>query len=492
MRPVNNDPTAARLVAARDGAELDLTTLTDGPMRVLARLAEAGHEVAVVGGALREYLLARPPTRDWDVATSAVPEVVAKLFEGSIWENRFGTVTVGGADWEVQVTTYRTEGTYRDRRRPDEVSFGTSLRDDLARRDFTINAIAWLPVDLPARRGRLVDPYDGIGDLRRRVVRAVGDAGERLDEDALRLLRAARFAALYGMTLDPATEGAVRRLAATASSVSGERVRDELLRILRAADAPPSQAFLLMERLGLLEVLLPELAALRGVPQAKSLPGDALDHSLRTADALPVTDPVLRLAGLLHDLGKATTLADGHFYGHEAVGARLAEEVMRRLRFSTAEIARVSELVRRHMFAYEPAWSDAAVRRFIQRVGRERLTDLFALRRADNAASGLEESHTGGLAELAERAARELNAPIRVVDLAVDGDDLQRELGLQPGPLIGQVLGRLLEAVVEDPRRNDRETLLALARTQVPDAAEGLDRGDGTQHHRGDVPTESA
>jgi tRNA nucleotidyltransferase (CCA-adding enzyme) len=471
----------AHLASAQDGVELVLPGLSSGPMFVLERLATAGHEAGVVGGSLRDHLRGAEHSDDWDVATSAHPEVVAGLFEDSTWENRFGTVTVRASGAEVQVTSYRTEGTYHDRRRPDEVRFGTSLLGDLARRDFTINAIAWVPTDLAARRGRLVDPYGGIEDLRRGVLRAVGDPEERFDEDALRLLRAARFAARFGMEIDPPTERAVRRLAPNAASVSGERVRDELLRILGAGDAPPSHAFVLMERLGLLSVLLPELAALRGVPQAKALPGDALDHSLRTADVLPPSDPVLRLAGLLHDVGKATTLGGGHFYDHEDVGAELAEEILRRLRFPTADVTRVAKLVRRHMFAYEPAWTDAAVRRFIQRVEREHLDSLFALRHADNVASGFAEPHIGGLAELEERVARELSAPLGTRDLAIGGDDLQRELGLTPGPEIGRLLDLLLDAVVEDPRRNEPEVLLSLARA-------ARRTGDGAHHDPSEDP----
>src|SRR5918992_4389201 len=207
-------PLPVHLASARDGVELPLPGLSTGPMLVLERLAAAGHEAALVGGSLRDRLRGDEQSDDWDVATSAHPEVVAGLFEDSTWENRFGTVTVRTAGDEVQVTSYRTEGTYHDRRRPNEVQFGTSLIGDLARRDFTINAIAWLPADLAARRGRLVDPYGGVDDLRRGVLRAVGDADARFDEDALRLLRAARFAARFGMEIDPATERAVRRLAA--------------------------------------------------------------------------------------------------------------------------------------------------------------------------------------------------------------------------------------------------------------------------------------
>ncbi|HUH16356.1 MAG TPA: CCA tRNA nucleotidyltransferase, partial [Methylomirabilota bacterium] len=254
--------------------ELTYSGLPDAVIRVLSTLADAGHEVVLVGGCVRDRLHGLPHDAwDWDAATSAHPEVVARLFPGSTWENRFGTVTVEG-DPAVEVTSYRTEGGYRDARRPDEVRFGASLEEDLARRDFTINAIAWMPVDLPAGRGRVVDPCGGARDLAAGVLRTVGDPRERFGEDALRLVRAARFAARFGMTIEPATEAAIRELAPTVATVSGERIRAELLAILRL-DPVPSRALRLLEELGLLRVILPELAALRGVPQAKLVPGDA-------------------------------------------------------------------------------------------------------------------------------------------------------------------------------------------------------------------------
>jgi putative nucleotidyltransferase with HDIG domain len=436
--------------------------------RVLRTLRAAGHEAALVGGCVRDLLSGLEPT-DWDIATDAPPEVTAALFPGSVWENRFGTVTVvssprgGSPERRVEVTTYRSEWGYADRRRPAEVRWGSSLMEDLSRRDFTINAMAWLPQDLGRRRGRLVDPFGGRRDLRDRVLRAVGNPEERFAEDALRLVRAVRFATRFGMRLTPETEAAIRRLAPTAATLSGERVRDELLRILASRGAPPSRAILLMEDLGLLRVLLPELAALRGVPQGKPLPGDALLHSVRTADALPPDDPVLRLAGLLHDLGKASTLAGGHFIGHERVGAQLATELMRRLRFARPQIQRVRHLVAEHMFGYTPDWTDAAVRRFIRRVGAGALSDLLALRRADNAASGLADAGAAGLQQLEARLRRELAAPIEQRQLAVDGHDLMAELGLPPGPLVGELLERLLEAVLDEPERNRRPELLRLA-----------------------------
>jgi tRNA nucleotidyltransferase (CCA-adding enzyme) len=453
----------------RDGDPFRIS-LPDQVQTVLAGLIEAGEEAALVGGSVRD-LLRRDPPVDWDVATSSPPEKVAGLFPGSTWQNPFGTVTVraavGGPG--VEVTTYRVEAGYRDRRRPESVQWGKSLVEDLARRDFTINAVGWVPDDLATGSGRLVDPFGGAEDLETGTLRAVGDAGARFEEDALRLVRAVRFATRFDLRLDTTTEQAIREHAASAATLSGERVRDELLRLL-AGPYVPSPAFLLMERLGLLAVLLPELAVLRGVPQAKRIEGDALEHSLRTADALPATDPPLRLAGLLHDLGKATTLADGHFIGHETAGAELAEGVLQRLRSPRAEITRVLRLIRLHMFAYSANWTDAAVRRFVRRVGLDLLEDLFALRAADNAASGTREPLIGGLAELRARAAAAVaTGPLDAGQLAINGDDLVTELGISPGPEIGRLLARLLEATMDDPSQNEREQLLELARRwQLP------------------------
>lgn len=451
---------------------------------VLDRLLGAGHEAALVGGCVRDLLRGGRPG-DWDVATSAAPEVVVALFPGATWENRFGTVTVrpGPGRMPVEVTTYRVEGIYTDHRRPDEVRWGTSLLEDLARRDFTINAMAWVPRDLAAGTGELVDPYGGRADLEQRRLRAVGVPDERLAEDALRLIRAVRFAARFDLVIEPRTEAAIRRHARSAAELSGERVRDELLRILGTRDAArtPSAAFRAMQELGILAVILPELAALRGVPQAKLIDGDALEHSLRTADALTVDNPFLRLVGLLHDVGKASTLADGHFYGHETVGARMVEAILRRLRFPREEVAHATHLVRQHMFAYSPEWTDGAVRRFVRRVGASALPALFDLRRADNVASGVSEPVIGGLDELHARIGVELAThPLNARQLAVHGDDLVRELGVPPGPVIGRLLNRLLEAVLDDPSRNERSALVDLARGWLDEETSGA----GTHHQQ--------
>ena len=448
----------------RDGDPLRID-LPPHVAAVLAALHRGGEEAVLVGGCVRDLVRGEVPV-DWDIATSAPPEAVVRRFPGATWENPFGTVTVldpaGGPG--VEVTTYRVEANYRDRRRPDAVRWGRSLGEDLARRDFTINAMAWLPEHPETGDGLLVDPFGGAPDLEAGLLRAVGDADARLAEDALRLVRAVRFASRFEMRLDPATESAIRRHAFDAAALSGERLRDELMRILAGATRP-SRAFELMERLGLLTVLFPELAALRGVPQTKPLAGDALDHSLRTADALPAGDPVLRIAGLLHDLGKATTLADGHFLQHEQAGELLAEQLLLRLRAPRSEMRRVGRLVRHHMFAYTSDWTDPAVRRFVRRIGADLLADLFALRAADDAASGVRVPVDGGWPELLRRAVEAIASdPLEAKHLAVGGDDLVAELGIPPGPAIGRLLAGLLEAVLEDPTLNTRERLLAQAR----------------------------
>jgi len=460
-------------------AELAYPALPDGVRRVLGTLLEAGHQAVLVGGCVRDRLLGAPSgSWDWDAATSALPEEVVRLFPDSTWENRFGTVTVRGEP-PIEVTSFRTEGAYPDARRPAEVRFGASLRDDLARRDFTVNAIAWVPRDLAAARGTVVDPFGGAADLEARVLRTVGDPRHRFTEDALRLVRAARFAGRFSMSLDPSTEAAIIELAPTAAAVSAERVRDELERML-SATAAPSRALRILERLGLLRVVLPELAALRGIPQDKAVPGDALDHTLAAVDAVPPdAPPDTRLAALLHDLGKPRTMGGGHFIGHEEVGAELAAAVLARLRVGRERAARIAGVIRHHMYRYDDSWTDAAVRRFIRRTHGTDRDLLFALRRADDAASGAGDPAERNQATLERRIADQIaREPELLVGrrLAIDGDDLQRELGLVPGPGLGRVLDRLTEAVLDDPSRNEPATLLAMARELAEERDEGDER----------------
>ena len=429
---------------------------------VLDTLWHNGHAAYAVGGAVRDSLLGRTP-KEWDVATAALPEQTMSLFPGSDYTNKFGTVTVWAASHDprdaVEVTTFRRDHVYGDHRRPDTVTFTDSLAEDLARRDFTVNAIAW-------GGDHLVDPYDGMSDLNARLIRAVGDPAARFDEDGLRLLRAARFAAQLGFDVEPRTFGAMKATAATVGYVSAERVGAEVWNMLEAE--PPSSGFRVLADTGVLEHAVPELHAQLGIPQGKVNGVDLWGHCLASVDGAAEVDPTnrqLRLAALLHDIGKPPTFADGHFIGHDQVGADMARALMTRFAYPREMVETVSALIGHHMFSYERKWSGAAVRRFIKRVGRDMVADLINLRRADNIGSGLPPD-AGHLTELEARIAKELadGSPLTLRELAVDGDDLLGELGLAPGPQIGELLERLLGTVIEDPSRNDRAVLLAQAR----------------------------
>jgi putative nucleotidyltransferase with HDIG domain len=444
-----------------------------GVVALMERLWAHGYAAYAVGGSVRDEILRRKP-EDWDLATDALPDQLLAVFPGAEYENRFGTVSVREQGEAYQVTTFRTDHDYADFRRPHRVEFGTDLGLDLARRDFTANAIAW-GAQAPAGGGsrdlepELVDPFHGMDDIAARSLRAVGEPAARFREDALRMVRAVRLAAVLEFTIEPATLDAIKANAALAGHVSGERVAAELEKLLGAPR--PSVGLRLMADSGLLEVLLPELAAQRGVPQNKIEGEDLLDHTLRAVDAAPLDRPVVRLDALLHDIGKPSTLDDGPFRGHEVVGADIAEAMLDRLHFPRAATERVVHLVRSHMFTYEPEWGDAGVRRFIQRTRVDSIDDLFTLRAADNVGSGLDaEAHD--LAGLRTRVATELAASV-VLDrsqLAVHGDDLMAELGVPAGPRLGRILDDLLERVIADPKLNDRATLLLLATSMLADA----------------------
>jgi putative nucleotidyltransferase with HDIG domain len=435
---------------------------------VMARLWANGHSAYVVGGSVRDALLGRE-AKDWDLTTDARPDRLLAIFPGSVYENQFGTVAIREGEAIHEVTTFRSDHDYADFRRPHHVEFGDDVRLDLARRDFTVNAIAW-GSEAPDGNAAaaIVDPFEGARDVERRVIRAVGDPDARFREDALRMLRAVRLAATLEFTIDPATLAAISSNAALAAHVSGERVAAELGKLL--GSSRPSIGLRLMADTGLLDVALPDIARQRGIPQNKIDGEDLFDHTLRTVDAASADAPVVRLAALLHDIGKPATIDEGPFHGHDAVGADLARALLERLRIPKAATERVVHLVRQHMFAYESSWGDAGVRRFIQRVGVDAIDDLFALREADSVGSGIPRE-SWGLDELKARVAAELEASA-VLDLsrlAVNGDDLMTELRLPQGPHLGKLLDELLELVIADPKRNDRATLLLLAESMLAD-----------------------
>jgi tRNA nucleotidyltransferase (CCA-adding enzyme) len=475
-----------------------------GVRAIAGTLRKSGHVAHLVGGCVRDLLRGVEPV-DWDMATDARPEQLLELFPDALYENRFGTVVIGVGDETYQVTTYRRDGAYSDHRRPDGVVFGERLDDDLARRDFTVNAMA-LPVGDeigvveeagagpetgPAAGGArppdhagiaaqaaIRDPFGGRADLAAGILRAVGDPATRFREDSLRMLRAARFAATLGFAVEPLTLAAIEANAILARSLSGERVLAELLTLLAAP--VPSVGLRLAQETGLLAAIAPELARQRGVPQGK-VPGEDLwDHTCRTVDAAPRPapdePPLLRLAALLHDMGKPATFADGRFVGHDAVGASLAQAWLDELhapRFLTADTA---NLVRHHMFAYEPSWTDAAVRRFIRRCGASAIEDILDLRAADNVGSGLAPD-VDGLESLRARCRAQLDARVALdlSGLAINGEDLMHALEIPPGPRVGRLLDRLLEMVLVDPMLNDRSRLLTRARELVAADAAGTE-----------------
>lgn len=437
-------------------------------LAIVAQLRDAGFRSWIVGGCVRDVLRGQPAA-DWDVATDAPPDQLMKVFPAAIPTGlQHGTVTlvVGGRHYEV--TTLRGESTYSDGRRPDAVRFVDDITADLARRDFTINAIAVDPVS-----GAVIDPFGGLQDLAAKTIRAVGTARERFAEDGLRVLRAARFCATLGFELEAATFAAIAPTLDTFRKVSPERVRDEWVKTMKGKQ--PSRAFEVMRTSGMLAITCPELLEGVGMAQNKWHAYDVWRHGMACMDAC-AGDPVLRIAALLHDVGKPRTRAfsdktkDWTFYEHDRVGAEIAEPICHRLKFSNDERQRIVALVRHHLFHYDQ-WTDAAVRRWIRRVGKERIEDLWALNEADvrGKADSIESEALAPLQAMKEHVARVLaaGAVLSTRDLAVDGHDLMRACGLPPGRQLGELLEQLLEQVTVEPSRNERQTLLDAARALV-------------------------
>ena len=431
---------------------------------VVAALHAAGKQAYLVGGCVRD-LLAGLDAVDYDVATDATPEEVQRLFRRTAPTGiKHGTVTVLGAEAGYEVTTFRQDGKYGDARHPDDVTYAKSIEEDLSRRDFTFNALAYDPAE-----DKLVDLFGGVDDFERGVVRAVGDAEERFREDGLRPLRAVRLAARFGFEVDAETLEAVPEVLDRVRMVAAERVRDEFVKMLATA-AKPSYGLDLMRETGLLELFIPELLEGYAVTQNEFHAYDVYTHALYSCDAAPANKPLVRLAALLHDVGKPRTrvVREGRvtFYNHQAVSRRMARHIMNRLRFSRKERDHVLHLIYYHMFGYTPSWTDAAVRRLIRKVGRENIADLFDLRIADWFGNGTNYGFPAYLRALERRVndaiARE--EAFTEKDLAVDGNDVMGELGIRPGPEVGKVLSYLLERVLEDQSLNERERLLGLVR----------------------------
>ena len=443
-----------------------MTMRVPSEVRTVAEgLRAGGFEAYLVGGCVRDLLLDRTP-KDWDLTTNAKPEDIQRLFPESFYENDFGTVGVKTESEDprlavIEVTPYRTESAYSDKRRPDAVSFGDNLEEDLARRDFTINAIAY-----DEAKGQLVDPYKGQKDIDLKVLRTVGVPSERFEEDALRLMRAVRLMAELGFALDADTAAAIQEKGPNLKHVSRERIRDEFVRILESKQ--PMQALVLAQQLGILEYIAPDLPRGIGIEQNQAHSYDVFGHLMRALQHAADKDwPFdIRLAALFHDVSKPETRRwsdeknDWTFHGHEVVGSRVTRKALENMKFSRETIEKVTKLVRWHMFFSDPDQITlSAVRRMIRNVGEENIWDLLNLRICDRIGTGRPKEQPFRFRKYKAMVEEALRDPISVGLLKTDGNRIMKEFHVEPGPRLGWTLNALLEDVLDDPALNTQEYL---------------------------------
>ncbi|MGL4389129.1 MAG: CCA tRNA nucleotidyltransferase, partial [Brevinema sp.] len=427
-------------------------------------------ELRLVGGAVRDSLRG-DDVSDFDLATSASPSQMIELFKSYPQCHLIptglahGTLTLVLNKKHYEITTYRIDGGYSNNRHPDQVLFTNSLEQDLSRRDFTINAIAVDPISK-----EIIDPFNGQQDIAQKIITTVGDPEERFQEDALRMLRACRFAAKLEYTITKKTFSAIKKHASMIQNISKERLRDELLKIL--ASNKPSIGIELIRSSGLLKYIIPELEEGFGMDQNEFHKFDVYWHNLKTCDAFnDHNDSISRLAALLHDIGKprakkfALKIGNGNvFYNHEIIGAKMTKNIMRRLKFSNQEIDTAVLLVELHMFYYTTDWADGAIRRFLRRFDGDMifLAKLFKLREADRLGSGTKKQSPSILREFKSRIDKilEFDAALKVKDLDINGDILITRFNLSPSPIIGEILNYLLELVLDNPEINTKDQLL--------------------------------
>lgn len=434
---------------------------------VAGSLEAANFQAYLVGGCVRDLLINHSP-KDWDIATNATPEEVRKIFPDSVYENQFGTVGVKTDSEDsnlkiVEVTTFRKEGKYTDKRHPDEVKFADKIEDDLSRRDFTINAIALKPGPSNLKLA-LVDPFGGEEDLKKNLIRTVGDPDKRFGEDALRLIRAVRLATELKFQIDLGTRKAVKKNAGLLEMIAKERIRDELIKIIMSDRA--AQGIILLEELGLLKYIIPELREGLDCGQNKHHIYTVFEHNVRALDysAKQNYSLLVRLASLLHDVGKPKTKKgdgiDSTFHGHEVVGARMAAQIVDRLRFPKEFAEKVTHLVRHHLFYYNVGEvTPAGVRRFLARVGPENVDNLIKVREADRIGSGVPKAVPYKLRHLLFMIDKVKSDPISPKMLKVDGADVMKITNLEPSPKVGFILSVLLEEILDDPEKNSRDYL---------------------------------
>jgi len=427
---------------------------------VIDKLKKKGFQAYIVGGCVRDFLRGITP-EDWDVTTNAKPKEIQKIFPKSFYENKFLTVTVKTGSKnpklkEVEVTTYRLEAKYTDKRHPDEVKFAKSIKEDLARRDFTVNAVAM--------NAEVIDPFGGQKDLEDKVVRAVGKPEDRFSEDALRMMRAVRFAATLSFTIEPETARAIKKNAALLRAISKERIRDELMKIIMSDKA--EQGIELLRQLGLLKYIIPELEQGYGVSQNKHHIYDCYEHSLLSLKyaAGKGFNKYVRLASLLHDIGKPKTKRgqgeNATFYGHEIVGAKMTSQILNLLRFPKKDIEKIVKLVRYHLFYYNvDEVTESSVRRLVRQVGPENMEELLQVRMADRIGSGVPKAEPYKLRHLKYVIEKVSQDPISVKTLKITGNDIMKKLDIKPGPKIGHILDILLGHVLNDPKKNKKDFL---------------------------------
>lgn len=453
-------------------------------LNILRNFNDEGFEIYIVGGAVRDLIMKKAVT-DWDFTTNAKPEEILKLFPEGFYDNKFGTVGLpikkvtddGKEEIEIyEITTYRTEAGYTDRRHPDIVAWGKTLEEDLARRDFTINAMALKTISniqypmtndqSPMTNFQLIDLYEGKKDIKNKLIRAVGDANQRFEEDALRIMRCVRIATELEFLIEEKTFQAIKEKAFLLSEISGERVRDELLKIM--ASEHPTDGVMILQNGGVLEHIFPELEKGVGLAQAKHHIYDVFKHSVESLRNCPSKDPLVRLATLLHDVGKSFTYkgegAERTFYNHEVESARIVRNIAERLHFSREQRDKFVTLVRWHQFSVDEFQTDKAIRRFIKRVGNKYLEDIFNVRIGDRLGSGCTKAESWRLKKYMQRTIDVQKHIPSVKDLKVNGKDVMEVLGIGPGPKVGEVLNKLFEEITEDTTKNERGYLMGRIR----------------------------
>jgi len=434
------------------------------PIQTFIKIFEdAAFKIYVVGGTVRGLLMNASVT-DWDFTTNATPEEITKLFPHSFYNNSFGTVGIptklDGKEVVFEVTTFRHETGYSNTRHPDAVTWAKTVEEDLARRDFTINAIAY-------DGETLVDPYDGQRDIERKLIYAVGDPDVRFKEDALRLMRAVRQAAQLGFQIDEKTHESIKKHAQEIIKISGERVRDEFFKLLHSPYA--ADGITLLRETGLLAYILPEVESCFGVEQKSPERHHIFDVGTHLVESLrhcPSTDAITRFATLIHDIGKRETYRKDPetqiitFYNHEVVGEKQAREIASRFKLSKGESEQLVLLVRNHQFTVSEDQSDKAVRRFIRQIGVENIDEMLALRTGDRLGSGAKE--TSWRTELFKKRLVDVqHIPFSVHDLKITGHDVMEVMNIKPGPQIGDIMDQIFEEVDDEKLHNDREALLA-------------------------------